>query len=104
MAYIGLAPKLYSLVFLTDCGETIEIVKAKGILGFVLKKGQGFEEYKRQLENPKDTRITYHRIMKHRQSTYLEETTRRGVCAVDTKSFRLDDRNALPLGHWRIHA
>ena len=100
-SYIGLAPKLYSLVFSTDCGETVEIAKAKGIPGFVLK-GEGFEAYKQQLENPKDNEVTYHRIMKHRQSTYLAETTRRGVCAVDTKTFRLDDNNALPLGHWRI--
>ena len=97
VAYIGLAPKLYSLVFLTDCGETVQIVKAKGIPGFVLKKGEGFEGYKRQLENPEDNVVTYHRIMKHRQSTYLAETTRRGVCAVDTKTFRLEDNKHF---HW----
>ena len=101
--YIGLSPRLYSLVWLSDCGEfRIEICKAKGIPSFTLKQGEGFEAYKQQLENPKDVDVTYHRLLKLRQKTSLEETTRRGVCAVDTKTYRVDDEHSLPLGHWRI--
>ena len=100
--YIGIAPKLYALVWISDCGEFEEQMrKAKGLPSRVVR-GEGFEAYKEQLENPKETFITYPRIMRDRLKTYIGETTRRGICAVDTKTFRLNDDCNVPLGHWRI--
>ena len=103
MYYIGLAPRLYSLVWISGCGEfRQEMCKAKGLPSRAVK-GEGFEAYKEQLENPKETFVTYHKIMRDRLKTYIGETTRRGVCAVDTKTFSLDEHRNVPLGHWRIN-
>ena len=101
--YVGVAPKTYSVVWVSDCGEyEYPICKAKGIPGNVLKKLGGYDKYVEQLENPHDTSVTYHKLLIDQQRMYLQETTRRGICAVDTKSFRVDDNTSLPLGHWRI--
>ena len=99
--YVGLAAKLYGLAYESECGIRKDILKARGIPKHVLVKGEGLTAYKRQLDAPEDTELTFHKLKKHRHSTFLVETTRRGTCAVDTKTFRSDENTALPLGHYK---
>ena len=102
--YIGLGPKIYALRYETSCKMRENIMKAKGIPRHLLEKNEAlFEQYREQLETPKDVEMTFSKLEKRNFNISLTTATRRGICAVDTKTFHMDGFS-LPLGHWRTRA
>ena len=100
--YTGLSAKLYSLKFETSEGEEHDIMKARGIPNGALKSQNTFATYLAQHQKIAVNYISYTAIKKHRLEMFLERVRRRGVCGVDTKTFRYCPSDALPLGHYRI--
>jgi hypothetical protein len=98
--YSGIAPKLYDLEYETTCGIHKSIKKAKGVPRHILEK-TGSEAYQLQMDHTEDVQVTFKRLAKRKLNTFLETTTRRGVCGVDTKTFHESKDVWLPLGHCR---
>jgi hypothetical protein len=98
--YVGLGPKIYALRYETDCGMSKPIMKAKGIPRHLLQNETLFEQYKQQLETPEAVDMTFSKLEKRNLGVSLVRTSRRGICAVDTKSYHLDGFS-VPLGHYK---
>ena len=92
--YIGLAAKLYALKF----EYKKSIMKARGIPGCALTS---FEDYEKFDQEPAANTLDFNKLVRRDQSIALRNVTRRGIAALDSKTFHTSDRS-LPLGHCKI--
>ena len=104
--FVALGPKIYGLRYQISPGVYKDIMKAKGIPRHLLEKNNNlFEQYMQQLEKPRDTELTFSRLERRDLRISLATVTRRGFCAVDTKTFHTQDEDgtwlSLPLGHYK---
>jgi hypothetical protein len=103
VAYIGLAAKLYAMLFETDAkrngkaAERVSVMKARGVPKHTLTS---FEEYLSFHDSPAANKLTFAKLVRRRQSISLLEITRRGVAGLDTKSYWAE--KSYPLGHKNI--
>ena len=91
---------MYALKYVTECGLTDNLMKAKGVPRHLLQNQELFETYKSQLIGAQDQSFTFCKLEKRSFSVSLKTITRRGICAVDTKTFHYGEY-CLPHGHFR---
>jgi hypothetical protein len=98
VAYVGLAAKLYAMLFMLDeSKQQVSVMKARGVPKHTLTN---FDEYLDFSRTPKDHELTFAKLVRRRQSISLQKLTRRGVAGLDTKTYWADV--SYPLGHYKI--
>ena len=97
--FVGLRPKMYSILYKDKSATTKEKHRAKGISKSA-RRDLKHEEYKKQLDLPSENYITNRRLGSKLHKIYAVAIEKRGLCSFDDKRFILDDRiHTLAYGH-----
>jgi hypothetical protein len=96
VAYIGLAAKLYSILFENGINK-VSVMKARGVPKHTLTS---FDQYLDFNQNPTPHTLNFAKLVRRRQSISLQQLTRRGVAGLDTKTYWAEQ--SYPLGHYKI--
>ena len=99
VSYVGLRPKLYSYVTLSEKEEK----KAKGVKKPVIKNQLKFEEYKECLFNKSILRKEQYNIRSYDHEVFTEKINKIALSPFDDKRYILEDGiNTLAWGHYKI--
>ena len=100
--FVGLRPKMYSILYKDKTSTTMEKHRAKGISKSA-RRDLKHEEYKKQLDLPSENYITNRRLGSKLHKIYAVAVEKRGLCSFDDKRFILDDKiHTLAYGHKNI--
>ena len=99
VSYVGLRPKLYSYVTLSEKEEK----KAKGVKKPVIKNQLKFEEYKECLFNKSILRKEQYNIRSYDHEVFTEKINKIALSPFDDKRYILEDGiHTLAWGHYKI--
>ena len=99
VSYVGLRPKLYSYVTLSEKEEK----KAKGVKKPVIKNQLKFEEYKECLFNKSILRKEQYNIRSYDHEVFTEKINKIALSPFDDKRYILENGiNTLAWGHYKI--
>ena len=99
--YVGLRPKMYSILMGGDNGGSIK--KAKGIKKYVVKKNIQHNNYKEALFDKKIFRHSMNMLRSQKHQIYGLCVNKISLSPLDTKRWITDDGvNTLAYGHYRI--
>ncbi|KAF0147428.1 MAG: hypothetical protein FD143_3066 [Ignavibacteria bacterium] len=90
LEFLGLRPKMYSYILVTQNGIIIEKHRAKGIQTAASKLIR-HQDYLAQLNAPLENFLKNRRIGSKLHKLYSIEINKRGLCAYDDKRFLLED-------------
>eukprot|EP01052_Picozoa_sp_SAG31_P017937 SAG31_NODE_1250_length_9118_cov_4.047344_6_plen_375_part_00 len=105
--FIGLRPKMYSMVYGSSTDTEKHKATGKGIKKGYLKNNITHADYKRCIRShdSKDQRqlVRFQCIRSQKHQIHSYEISKVGLCAFDNKRYLLDDGiSSLPYGHHRI--
>ena len=99
VSYVGLRPKLYSYVTLSEKEEK----KAKGVKKPVIKNQLKFEEYKECLFNKSILRKEQYNIRSYDHEVFTEKINKIALSPFDDKRYILEDGiHTLAWGHYKL--
>ena len=107
--FVGLAAKMYSLLFVGPDGELTHEGKGKGVPKRVLKRHAGHEEFKRMLFQPYKSSATFRRLQSSAHVVRQLMCTKKMLTPINRKVFQESSTFSRPLGHhanklpWVVH-
>ena len=101
--YVGLRPKMYSILMGSPGVEPQVIKKAKGVKRYVVKKNIQHENYKEALFDKKFFRHDMNMLRSYNHQIYGLRMNKISLSPLDTKRWITDDGvNTLAYGHYKI--
>ena len=104
LEFVGLRPKMYSYVTVTDvaAGTTKDKHRAKGI-PYSAARSLRHADYIKQFQTPEENYQSNRRIASDMHILYTLECRKRGLCAFDDKRFLLNDPEGRTLTYGHVN-
>jgi hypothetical protein len=99
--FVGLAPKLYSMLLRRDFEGFVDYLRCKGVPTPVLKENADHENFVKMLFEPFVSNVTYKKLQSFNHQVYTLEMTKKMLTSLQEKTYQVSPTESRPLGHWR---
>jgi hypothetical protein len=98
--YVGLAPKMYSMLMTSSDGEHAHM-KGKGVPTHVLESNADHKSFRRMLFEPYSSTVSFSKLQSYKHQIHALTTEKRMLTCINDKVFQVSPLESRPLGHWR---
>jgi hypothetical protein len=99
--FVGLAPKMYSMLMRLPDGDLDTIAKGKGVPSAVLKRQTDHDSFRRMLFEPYESNATFKKLQSFKHQMHSLQMTKKMLTSLQDKTYQLSPTESRPLGHWR---
>jgi hypothetical protein len=98
--FVGLAPKMYSILMRLLDGQLSTSLKGKGVPTTVLVDNTDHAGYRRMLFEPFESNVSFKKFQAFKHQVYTLQMTKKMLTPLQEKTYQVSPTESRPLGHY----